>query len=69
MAYFDCILWKETRTTGKKYAVKIGSAKQRDDGGFFVNLDALPPTGEFVISPQRQQQRSDSGPRDPEVPF
>jgi len=75
MAYFDCIVWKETKN-GKKYAVKIGSAKQRDDGGFYVDLDANPLDGKFTISPQRQRDSQPGNARAPnhsdnhdEIPF
>lgn len=55
--YYECVAWKETRN-GKKFAVRLGSAKKRDDGGFWVNLDAIPAPTEgqysFVIQPQRE---------------
>jgi hypothetical protein len=78
MAYFDCVIWKETQT-GKKFAVKIGSAKQRDDGGFAVYLDANPLDGKFTISPQRERTQAtpsrpasaafDRNSMDEEIPF
>lgn len=39
--FWDVGQWKET-ATGKKFFVKLGSAKQKKDGGFYVELDALP---------------------------
>lgn len=54
--YFDCLAWKETKG-GKKYAVRLGSARPKDGGGFWVDLDAVPaPTDgrySFSIAPQR----------------
>jgi len=50
--YFDCVKFIETKN-GKKFARQLGSAKKRDDGGFSVYLDALPPDGQFAIVPQR----------------
>jgi len=63
--YFECVAWKETKT-GKKFAVRLGSAKKRDDGGFFVNLDAMPAPVDgqfgFVIQPQRERQATAPAP-------
>lgn len=53
--YFDCLMFKKTKND-KTFAVRLGSAKKRDDGGFNVYLDALPPGGEFAIVPQRDRQ-------------
>lgn len=51
--YFDCVLFKKTKND-KTFAVKLGSAKKREDGGFNVYLDALPTgDGSFSIVPQR----------------
>lgn len=72
--YFDCIIFKET-ASGKKRAIRIGSAKQRDDGGFQVYLDALPTgEGQFAILPQRaQDQQRTARPKrtelEDEIPF
>lgn len=52
--YFDCVIFKETKN-GKTFARQIGSAKRRDDNGFNVYLDALPPDGKFCIVPQRDR--------------
>lgn len=67
--YFDCIVFKKTKN-GKTRAIRIGSAKKRDDGGFSVYLDANPLEGEFVIAPQRP--KADAPPKvelDDEIPF
>ena len=53
--YFDVLAFKETKD-GKKRPVKLGYAKQRDDGGFWVYLDALPLDGNFAICPQRTEE-------------
>ncbi len=54
--YFDCKIFKKTQS-GKTFAIKIGSAKKRDDGGFNVYLDALPTgDGGFAIVPQQQRE-------------
>jgi hypothetical protein len=78
--YFDCILFKKTKND-KTFAVKIGSAKKRDDGGFQVYLDALPTgDGSFAIVPQKAREtrppsnatnRFNQGPSelDDEIPF
>lgn len=73
--YFDCIIFKKTKND-KTIAVRIGSAKQRDDGGFQVYLDALPTgDGAFSIVPQRdraQSQPAKPAPApemDDEIPF
>lgn len=57
--FWDVGQFKETRS-GKKFFVKLGSAKPKDDGGFFINLDALPlqnSAGEcsIVIQPPRER--------------
>lgn len=56
--YFDIVGFRKTRS-GKPYAVKLGSAKRRDDNGFYLNFDAL-PYGEMdvVVAPQRERTRS-----------
>lgn len=56
--YFDCILFKKTKND-KTFAVKLGTAKKRDDGGFNVYLDALPTgDGSFAIVPQRDKAKA-----------
>lgn len=58
--YFDCVIFKKTKND-KTFAVRIGSAKQRDDKGFQVYLDALPPDGQFCIVPQRERAPAGAG--------
>lgn len=58
--YYDCVRFIKTKN-GHTFARTIGSAKKRDDGGFAVYLDALPPDGQFSIVPQRNKQRSGGG--------
>lgn len=54
--YFDCIAFKKTKND-KTFAVRLGSAKKRDDGGFNVYLDAFPVgDGSFSIVPQRDKK-------------
>lgn len=60
--YFDCVKFIETKN-GKKFARQIGSAKKRDDGGFSVYLDALPPDGQFAIVPQRDRGAKPAAPK------
>lgn len=70
--------------SGKSRFIKIGSARPRDDGGFWLNFDSLPiPTPDrqgnvrvsAVVQPQKgsyqQQGRSPAQPTgsDNEVPF
>jgi hypothetical protein len=63
--FWDVGQFKKTQS-GKNRFVKLGYAKQKDDGGFFVNLDALPLPDEqgrvsIAISPQRQRDDSQQG--------
>lgn len=67
--YFDCIIFKKTKND-KTFAVRIGGAKKRDDGGFNVYLDALPlGDGSFSIVPQRAKgcDADASATRSPEI--
>lgn len=72
--YFDCVMFVETKT-GKKFGRQLGSAKKRDDGGFSVYLDALPPNGQFAIVPQRPRAEGGAATKRPsdgmndEIPF
>lgn len=68
--YFDCIKFIKTKND-KTFARQIGSAKKRDDGGFQVYLDALPPDGQFAIVPQRERGAKPSASNDmeDEIPF
>jgi len=56
--------WKENPKTGKKRFISLGYAKQRNDGGFFINADAHPNGSvELIIMPPRDQgvSRSSNG--------
>lgn len=58
--YFDCVQFKKTKND-KPFAVKLGSAKKREDGGFNLYLDAMPApvNGQFELQivPQRERMR------------
>lgn len=59
--YFDIVMFKKTRTD-KVIGVKLGSAKKRDDGGFYLNFDALPyGEGSVAVVPQRERKSDKSG--------
>jgi hypothetical protein len=77
--FWDVLQWRESKN-GKAWAVKLGSAKQKDDGGFWVDLTAYPiPTLDdrgqlrcsFTIQPPKgeykpkAQQAEDEG----NIPF
>lgn len=53
--YWDIVGFKKTRSE-KVIGIKLGSAKKRDDGGFYLNFDAL-PYGEMSVAvcPQRDK--------------
>jgi hypothetical protein len=54
--------WKENPRTGKKRFISLGYAKQRNDGGFFINADAHPPGDvELMIMPPRERNDSQQG--------
>lgn len=67
--YWDCIQFKKTKND-KTFAVRIGSAKKNDDGGFELFLDALPmPNGDgcrLSIKPRRD--KADGG-KSSDAPF
>lgn len=59
--FWDVLQWRESKN-GKSWSVKLGSAKQKQDGGFYVDLVAYPiPTVDdrgqlrcsFTIQPQK----------------
>lgn len=56
--YWDAIAFRKTKQ-GKTRAVRLGSAKARDDGGWNVWLDSIPAPEDgsysFSIVPQRNQ--------------
>jgi hypothetical protein len=61
--YFDVISFRKTKND-KTFAVKLGSAKKRDDGGFNLYLHSFPaPTdGQYLITvaPPREQGAGDA---------
>lgn len=53
---FDVIQFKKTKND-KTFAVRLGSATKRDDGGFYLNLDALPfGEGSIAVVPPRDKK-------------
>ena len=63
--YWEVLQWRESKN-GKNWAVKLGSAKQKDDGGFYVDLNCYPiPTMDdrgqlrcsFVIQPPKGEYK------------
>lgn len=56
--FWDCTAWTETKS-GKKHGTQIGYAKQRDDGGFFVTLNAHAVDGRFTIAPRKPKAKGD----------
>lgn len=75
--YFDVLSFRKTRND-KTYAVKLGTAKRRDDGGFTLYLDAMPaPEGnQFVMTVAPRRERPSAGGNaqpstqlDDEIPF
>lgn len=54
--YWDIVGFKKTRND-KTIGIRLGSAKKRDDGGFYLNFDAL-PYGEMSVSvcPPREKK-------------
>lgn len=51
--FFDIVMFKKSKND-KTFSVKLGSAKQRDDGGFWLDFTALPyGEGSVAICPQR----------------
>ena len=59
--YYECIVWKETKS-GKKRPVKLGSARPRDGGGWFIDLDAIPAPvdGRYSFIVQEQKERAET---------
>ena len=58
--FWDVGYFKETKN-GKQFFVRLGSARKKDDGGFWVNLDALPLQDSagrcsLVIAPPREKR-------------
>lgn len=65
--FFEIVGFKKTKND-KVIGVKLGSAKKRDDGGFYLNFDAL-PYGDMSVSvlPPREKKVADKTESD--VPF
>ena len=63
--YWDVVSFKKTKS-GKTFAVKLGTAKKKDDGGFALYLDAMPAAvdGQFNINvvPPRERRPVDDSP-------
>jgi hypothetical protein len=80
--FWDLGQFKEKRGGGKRF-VRLGYAKQKDDGGFWLTFDALPvpdKDGNVSVAVNKPRERSDSpsdysnqgggmGGMDDEVPF
>ena len=74
--YFDVVMFKQTKT-GKTFAVRLGSASARDDGGFNLYLDAIPAPQEgqykLCVVPRREraaaQAQSSGNELNDEIPF
>lgn len=71
--FFDIVGFKKTRND-KVIGIRLGSAKKRDDGGFYLNFDALPyGQMDVAVVPQRDKAASPKqpGPALPadEIPF
>jgi hypothetical protein len=67
--YWDVGSFKKTKG-GKAIFVRLGTAKQREDGGFSAWLDATPapgPSGQYEIQILPQRDRRNSG--NEETPF
>ncbi len=66
--YWDVISFK-TSKSGKTYAVRLGTAKRRDNGGFNLYLDAMPAPqdGQYAltIAEPRQQSGASQAPAKP----
>lgn len=61
---YDVVQFRKT-STGKTFAVRLGSAKRNDDGGFRLYLDALPiPDGgncTISVVPPRERGQAPAG--------
>lgn len=63
---YEVITFRKSKND-KVYAVRLGSASPRDDGGFSIWLDATPapgPSGQYEIQivPQRDRKPSEDSP-------
>lgn len=73
--YFDAISFKKTKND-KTIAIRLGTAKRRDDGGFNLYLDAIPApvNGQYEIQIVPQRERTAAAPvkraeLEDEIPF
>lgn len=61
---YEVVSFKKTKND-KVFAVKLGTAVKRDDGGFAAWLDALPapgPSGSYeiqIVAPRERKQLDD----------
>ncbi len=59
---WEIVCFKKTKND-KTFAVRLGSASKRDDGGFWLNLDALPHgEGSVAIVPPREKKPAEDDP-------
>lgn len=57
---FEIVQFKKSKKD-KVYAVKLGWATKRDDGGFWLNLDAAPlGEGSCAVVPQKDRAKAPS---------
>lgn len=67
---FEIVQFKKSKKD-KVYAVKLGWATKREDGGFWLNLDAAPlGEGSCAVVPQRERPaKAAAQGMDDEIPF
>jgi hypothetical protein len=54
--FYDVVQFKPKKKGDGKWALKLGYARPREGGGFWVTLDALPlGDGSIAIVPQREK--------------
>jgi hypothetical protein len=63
---FDVVTFRKTKND-KVFAIRLGSASPRDDGGFSLWLDAMPAPGpsgqyEIVVCKPRDRKSSEDTP-------
>lgn len=66
---FDVISFRKSKND-KVYAVRLGSASPRDDGGYNCWLDAMPapgPSGSFEIQIVPQREKGGAQPKREEM--
>lgn len=73
--FWDVVQFREKKNGGGKWAMKLGYARPREGGGFWVTLDALPiGDGSIAIVPQREKPAVGAATKSPEdlndsIPF